>query len=105
LAKWVRVASVDELKQQNPLLVVLDDEDIALYRVKDQYFATDDLCSHAEASLSEGDLKGFLIHCPRHGGQFDVRTGAARHFPAYTPIRTFPVKAEGNEIFIEIEQD
>lgn len=105
MAKWVRVASVEELKEQNPLLVVLDNEDVALYRVKDQYFATDDLCSHAEASLAEGDLKGYLIHCPRHGGQFDVRTGEAKHFPAYAPIRTYPVKVDGHDIFIDTERE
>ena len=96
---------MEELKQHNPLLVVVNNEDIALYRAKNQLYATDDLCSHAEASLSEGDLKGYVIHCPRHGGQFDVRTGEARHFPATSPIRTYPVKTEGNEIFIEIEKD
>ncbi len=105
MAKWVRVASVDELKEHNPLLVTVDDEDVALYRVKDQYYATDDLCSHAEASLSEGDLKGFVIHCPRHGGQFDVRSGEARHFPAHAPLRVYHVKTEGPDIFVEIEQD
>ncbi len=105
MAIWVRVASVDDLKDQNPFLAVLHHREIALYRAKDRYYATDDLCSHAEASLSEGDLKGYVIHCPRHGGQFDIRTGEAKHFPAYAPIQTYPVKTDGSEIFIELEEE
>lgn len=103
MGKWVRVASVEEILPRQPFLVAMEDDDIALYWINGEYYATDDLCSHAEASLVEGDLEGYTIHCPRHGGQFDVRTGEARHFPAYAPIRTFPVKQEGQDIFIEID--
>jgi 3-phenylpropionate/trans-cinnamate dioxygenase ferredoxin subunit len=100
---WVRVASTDEVLPDQPFFVALEDDDIALYLVGGEYYATDDLCSHAEASLAEGDLNGFIIHCPRHGGQFDIRTGQATHFPAYAPIRRFPVRVDGRDIYIEIE--
>ncbi|AUW93495.1 MAG: non-heme iron oxygenase ferredoxin subunit [Sulfobacillus thermosulfidooxidans] len=103
MAQWVRVASVNDIVAGEPFLVPMEDDDIALYQVNGEYFATDDLCSHAEASLCEGDLVGYIIHCPRHGGQFDVRTGEAKHFPAYAPIRTYPVKVEGSDLFIDIE--
>lgn len=100
MATWVRVADAAELIPGQPLLVTVDDEDITLYRVGDEIYATEDLCSHAEASLAEGDQHGYLINCPRHGGQFDIRTGAATHFPAFSPIRTFSVKEENGAIYL-----
>lgn len=100
---WYQVGKLDELAAGQPKLVVVSDEDIALYRVRDEVYATEDLCSHAEASLAEGDQDGYTIHCPRHGGQFDIRTGKATHFPAYAPIRTFAVKVEDGDIFVEAE--
>lgn len=100
---WQRAAADSDLVYGRPLLVILNDEEIALYRVNDEIFATEDLCSHAEASLSEGEQRDYIIECPRHGGTFDIRTGKAKHFPAFSPIRTFPVKIEDGSIWIDVE--
>ncbi len=102
MAEWRRVASMSEVQPGAPMLVVVDNEDIALFRVNDEIFATDDLCTHAEASLVEGDQNGYLITCPRHGGQFDIRTGAPKHFPVFSPIRTYPVRIDNDDIFIAL---
>ncbi|SRR6266542_3305709 len=69
------------------------------------FLAVDDICSHAEASLSEGevDVDDETIECPRHGSVFDLRTGKPRSLPATLPIVTFPVKVEGDKILIELE--
>jgi 3-phenylpropionate/trans-cinnamate dioxygenase ferredoxin subunit len=63
------------------------------------------VCSHAEASLSEGevDVDDETIECPRHGSVFDLRTGKPRSLPATLPVLTFPVKVEGDAIMIELE--
>lgn len=103
MAQWVRVASLAQLAEGRPLLVTLDEVDLAVYRVGEQVFATDDLCSHAHASLSEGEQAGFIITCPRHGGQFDIRTGQAVHMPAFAPIRTYPVKVEDGSVWVEVD--
>ncbi|AEJ41474.1 Rieske (2Fe-2S) iron-sulfur domain protein [Sulfobacillus acidophilus TPY] len=100
---WQPVAQADEIREGQPVLVVVGEDDIALYRVQDEIFATEDLCSHAEASLSEGDQHGYIIECPRHGGRFDIRTGKAKHFPAVSPIRTYPVKIENGTVFIAVD--
>lgn len=102
MADWKRVAAASEIVEGAPLLVVVESDDIALFRVKNDIFATDDLCTHAEASLVEGDQEGYIITCPRHGGQFDIRTGAPKHFPVFSPIRTYPVRIEGDDVYIEI---
>jgi 3-phenylpropionate/trans-cinnamate dioxygenase ferredoxin subunit len=69
------------------------------------FLAVDDICSHAEASLSEGevDVDDETIECPRHGSVFDLRTGRPRSLPATLPVVTFPVKVEGDTIMIELE--
>ena len=102
MADWKRVAAASEVLEGAPLLVVVEGEDIALFRVKNDVFATDDLCTHAEASLVEGDQEGFIITCPRHGGQFDIRTGAPKHFPVFSPIRTYFVRVEDNDVYINV---
>lgn len=99
---WERVAALADVVEGRPHLVVVGDEEITLYRVKDDIFATEDLCTHAEASLAEGEQRGYVIECPRHGGQFDIRTGAPKHFPAFSPLRTFAVKVEDGAIFVDI---
>jgi 3-phenylpropionate/trans-cinnamate dioxygenase ferredoxin subunit len=69
------------------------------------YLAVDDVCSHAEASLSEGevDIDDETVECPRHGSVFDLRTGEPRSLPATVPVLSFPVKVEGDTIMIELE--
>jgi nitrite reductase/ring-hydroxylating ferredoxin subunit len=94
------VASNEALREGTPLLITVDGEDVALFRVGDEVFALEDLCSHAEASLSEGEQSGYCITCPQHGGRFDVRTGKATHFPAFSPVRRFDIRIEGNDIML-----
>ncbi len=102
MSEWLRVASKSAVRQGTPLLITVDGEDVALFRVGDEVFALEDLCSHAEASLSEGEQQDYCITCPQHGGQFDVRTGKATHFPAFSPVKCFPVQVQGDDVFIEI---
>ncbi|NMP23676.1 non-heme iron oxygenase ferredoxin subunit [Sulfobacillus harzensis] len=97
---WVRVADVQDIDATIPFLVELNDRAIALYRVDDVVYATDDTCSHAEASLCEGEYHGYVVTCPRHGGQFDIRTGRAVKMPAIVPIDVFPVRVEGTDVFL-----
>lgn len=101
MSKWLRIASKNQLQPGQPLLITVDGEDLAIFRVGEEVFALDDLCSHAEASLSEGEQKGFCITCPQHGGQFDIRTGKAIHFPAISPVKRYPVRVEGDDILLE----
>jgi nitrite reductase/ring-hydroxylating ferredoxin subunit len=60
----------------------------------------DDTCTHEEASLSSGVLRGGLVKCPLHGSRFDVRTGEALEEPAQENLRTYPVREEGGRVFV-----
>jgi 3-phenylpropionate/trans-cinnamate dioxygenase ferredoxin subunit len=70
-----------------------------------EFLAVDDICSHAESSLSEGevDIDDETIECARHGSTFDLRSGRPTVLPATIPVATFPVKVEGDTILIELE--
>lgn len=100
---FVRVIESKDVTEGHPALVMVGDTEVAVFRVGNEVFAIDDLCSHAEASLSEGEQHGHIVECPRHGGRFDVRTGKAKHFPAFSPVRTFPIKIEADAIFVDVD--
>ena len=71
------------------------------------FLAVDDTCSHQEASLSEGEVdpEEETIECPRHGSMFDLRTGRPTSLPATVPVRTYPVKVEGDALVIEVPDE
>ncbi|HEX7590187.1 MAG TPA: non-heme iron oxygenase ferredoxin subunit [Demequinaceae bacterium] len=76
----------------------------AVVRTEDgELFAIDDTCSHAEVSLSEGDVDGCEIECWAHGSRFDLRTGEPDELPAMTPIRTYPVRIDGDDVLVDVD--
>ena len=74
---------------------------IALCDVAGVLYAIEDRCTHDDGPLGAGTLDGGEVECPRHGARFDVRTGTATRMPAIVPVRTFPVRIEGDEVFLE----
>lgn len=76
---------------------------LAVYRVDGSYYVTDDTCTHAEASLSEGWLDGHCIACPAHNGEFDIRDGSPLCFPVTAPLKTYPARVEDGYVTIELE--
>jgi len=75
------------------------DDALALYKVDGQLYLTDDLCTHGLVSLSGGELDGKIIHCPLHGGAFDVTTGKATEYPCKRALPTFAVEVEDGKVF------
>jgi len=65
-------------------------------------FATDNVCTHADALLSDGSIEGNTLLCPLHGGGFDVRTGAATMLPCVEPITAYPAKRDGESVLVDI---
>ena len=63
---------------------------------------TDDICTHAYARLSDGWLDRNEIECPLHAGRFDVKTGAATAPPCVDPVKTYPVRVDGDEIQVKL---
>ena len=100
------VAKTADIPEGEARRFVVDRIEIAVANMgAGEFLAVDDLCSHAEASLSEGevDVDDETIECPRHGSTFDLRSGRPTTLPATVPVVTFPVKVEGDTILIELE--
>ncbi|HEX6320881.1 MAG TPA: non-heme iron oxygenase ferredoxin subunit [Burkholderiales bacterium] len=75
---------------------------VLLANVAGRLYAVDDTCTHEEASLSTGVLKGELVKCPLHNSRFNVRTGEVLEEPAEEPLRTYPVREEGGRILVGV---
>lgn len=95
---FVTVARVGEIPEGGVKVVRLEDQAVAVFHVDGKYYAMDDVCTHDGGPLAEGPLEGGVVECPRHGAKFDVRTGAVLSLPAITPVPTYTVRIEGDEI-------
>lgn len=78
---------------------------ILLANVDGRLCAADDTCTHEDASLSRGSLKGALVKCPLHGSRFNVCTGEALEEPAEESLRTYPVRVEAGRILVGLPED
>src|SRR5882757_4169122 len=99
---WTRVASRSEVEEKKIADCAVGGNEIALYWVDGEIYATDNICTHAFARLSEGFLDGDCIECPVHQALFNVKTGAAVSPPAYQAVKTYPCRVEGENIMIEV---
>jgi MocE subfamily Rieske [2Fe-2S] domain protein len=78
---------------------------IAVYRAKGQYYATQDLCTHEHAYLSDGVVVDCVVECPYHQGRFDVRTGKALGAPVTEPLATYPVKIVDGRLYVRVTKE
>ena len=94
------VAKTTSLDEDEALQVLINGQEIAIYNLEGEFYATDDICTHAYATMSEGDLKGDEVECPLHGGAFSVMTGVPTNPPAEKPLRVFSVQIDGDDILV-----
>ena len=102
MAKFSRVATASEIPAGAGMFVDVDGVPVALFNVGGQFYATSDICTHEEASLSEGELEGDCVECPLHGARFNVRTGEVKSLPAVVKLRTYPVRVVGDTVEVAI---
>jgi len=98
-----RVASLDEIPEEGAIRVELDGKPLCIARSQGEVFAVSDICSHADVSLSEGDVEDGTVECWLHGSRFDLRTGAPTGLPATKPVATYPVTVEGDDVLVKLE--
>ena len=101
---WIRIAATGQMQDDEALAVAVGEVRIALYRSEGEYFATENVCTHAFALLSDGFLEDGCIECPLHQARFDIRTGKALCAPATQDVRTYPVKVDGEDILVGLER-
>jgi len=102
MPRFIKVATTDELADQQAKLVEVEDQKIALFRVDEGFYALGDTCPHRGGPLSEGTVEGTEVTCPWHGAKFDIRTGAVLGPPAGQAVKSYPVKVTGANIEIEV---
>jgi len=100
--RFVKVGKVEDLAPGKMMQVIVGEQRILLANVDGRYYATDDTCTHEDASLCAGSLRGALVKCPLHGSRFDVRTGRAMEEPAEEDLKTYAVRLEGESILIDV---
>jgi 3-phenylpropionate/trans-cinnamate dioxygenase ferredoxin subunit len=101
---YTEAGKVAELQPGTMKRIDIGGRRILLANVAGRFCAADDTCTHEEASLSTGVLKGALVTCPLHGSRFNVCTGEALEEPAEENLGTYPVRLEGECILIGLPE-
>ena len=100
----IKICLVGEISSGEARQVELEDRPpLAVYNLDDDYFVTDDTCTHGEASLAEGDIEGDEIVCPFHLGKFDIKTGEVTASPCSEPIKTYNVVVRGGAVYVILD--
>ena len=98
---FVRACAAADVPADEALGVTLGDLDVAVARNGDEFFAIQNLCSHAAVALSEGEVEDGTIECWLHGSRFDLRSGKPTGLPATEPVATFPVEQRDDGIYVD----
>lgn len=100
---WIRVAGVKQVGPGEMLAATLGQRKIAVFHLDDNsWHATDNVCTHAYALLTEGYLDGDSIECPLHAGRFDVRSGKGLCAPISADLATYAVRVEGDDVLVQL---
>ena len=102
MAHFVKVATTDELEDQQAKLVEVEGQKIALFRVDGIFYALSDTCTHRGGPLSEGAVEETEVTCLWHGAKFDVRTGAVLGAPASQGVKSYRARVTGADVEIEV---
>ena len=106
VAQWVEVGRVEDVPPGHAARVEIDEVPVAIFNCNGRFFALDDTCSHAEASLSDGDLdvSRCAIECPLHGSAFDLESGEPLSLPAVLPVRSHEVDTSDGVLRIALSE-
>ena len=103
--EYIEIAPDSELPNGQRLFVDVGDRPIVIFNIAGRFFAIGDVCSHDDGPLGDGMIEGFNVVCPRHGAEFDVRTGQAVQMPAVVDIPAYPVQVRNGTIFIGVPKE
>jgi 3-phenylpropionate/trans-cinnamate dioxygenase ferredoxin subunit len=102
-----RICALADVPEDGSLRVELPDVDIAVVNFEGEIFAIEDVCSHAEVPLTDGEVEEFngapTIECALHGSCFDLRTGEPTNLPATEPVPVYPVRVEGDDVLVDVD--
>ncbi len=101
MSDWIDVAAANAIAEGEHVVVDVDGSDVAIFNLKGEFYAIEDVCTHDGAEIASGELDGDEIICPRHGARFCIRTGQVKCPPAYEDVAVFPVRVVNGRIQIK----
>ena len=92
--------------EDNPVVKIdINDITVAVFKVDEDYYAIQNMCSHSEADLADGEVYDSKVECPLHGAEFDLKTGEALTLPATKPVTVFTTEVDGDFLVIKENLD
>lgn len=105
MSTWISVFSVDDIENGQHRVVDIDDTEVVIFKVDNDFFAIENVCSHDSGEIASGVLKNGEIICPRHGARFCIKTGDVKSPPAYEGVESYAVRIENNIVQIQNHLD
>ncbi|ENV59218.1 non-heme iron oxygenase ferredoxin subunit [Acinetobacter soli] len=99
---WISVCGIDDVSEDEPKAVEVNDKKIGVFVIDEQYFAIENVCPHAFALLTEGFIEAQSVECPLHEAIFDIQTGELKSGPGCRDLCTYPVRVDGQQIQIQL---
>ncbi|MQF82739.1 non-heme iron oxygenase ferredoxin subunit [SAR202 cluster bacterium AD-802-E10_MRT_200m] len=100
--QFKKIADISDIHDEEIKIIFADGQSFAVAKVRGKIFVVENLCTHDGGPLEKGRLFGYVIECPRHGAQFDLRTGLPVCVPAKIPIKCYQVRIHGTAVEIEL---
>ena len=100
--RFVPVAAAEDIEERQFACFSVEDTALVVCRFRDEYFAVENMCSHALSTFDDGRMRGLRLMCPLHGATFDIRDGSVTGAPATRPIRSFPVRVVDGIVEVEL---
>ena len=104
MSDYLKACAVEEVPDEGALRVIVGGIPLALVRSEGQVYAIFDVCSHQDVPLSEGDVEEGTIECWLHGSRFDLSTGRPTSLPATRPVPVYPVKIDGDDVLVALQE-
>jgi len=102
MAEWVHACACNDIDEEDLIRWDHGGRSYAIYRAIDGYYCTDGMCTHEATHLEEGLLTGHVIECPLHQGRFDIRSGKVVSPPPRANLKTYPVKTEDGQVYVNL---
>ncbi len=99
-----RACAVSDVPDEGALRVTMGGRPVCVARSGGEVYAIHDVCSHAEVALSEGEVEDGTIECWLHGSRFDLRTGKPTGLPATRPVPVYPVRVDGDDVLVALQE-
>jgi len=102
MAEFVRACALDEIPEPGTFGIELNGTPLVIVRTDGEVYALDEFCTHEEVSLADGEVYDHTLECWLHGSCFDLRSGKPTGPPATKPLSTYPVRIDGNDVYVAV---